>query len=217
MPRASARHGAGALIWVIGARTRPRNHRGMTPIVRRLLWLNALAFALELVWPAVVDAGALWPLAHGFRPWQLLTHAFLHGGLGHLATNLFGLWMFGRDVERVLGSRRFLELYLASVLCAAGAQLLATALTHETEPTLGASGGVFGILGAFALLFPRRVILLLFPPIPLPAPLFVALYALFELFAGVSGAQAGVAHFAHLGGLAGGLLALRHWRRQAWA
>ena len=153
---------------------------------------------------------ALWPLGEGFRVWQVITSAFLHGSIFHLAVNMFGIWMFGRDIERALGPARFIQLYAVSVLSAAFAQLVVTAF-GDPVPTVGASGGLFGLLVAYAMLFPRRQIMLLFPPIPMRAPVFVALYAAFELYAGMSGTLSGVAHFAHLGGLAGGFLLLRHW------
>lgn len=186
----------------------------MTPRMTYLLLIaNVLVFGLETVaGDALLRTFALWPIGAGFQPWQVLSCAFLHGSLAHLATNMFGLWMFGRDVERRLGAPRFLQLYLVSVLCASAAQLAVGALGHDPQPTVGASGGLFGVLGAFALLFPRRVIVLLFPPLPLPAPLFVLLYALVELYAGVYGTMNGVAHFAHLGGLVGGLALLWRWR-----
>lgn len=156
---------------------------------------------------------ALWPLGAGFQPWQLVSSAFLHGGMLHLAVNMLGVWTFGRELERALGSARYLWLYAASVLTAALTQLIAVQF-GKPVPTVGASGGLFGLLAAYAMLFPHRKLLLLFPPIPLPAPLFVVLYAAFELYAGVTGTLSGVAHFAHLGGLVGGVLVLRSYRRR---
>ncbi|HVT34879.1 MAG TPA: rhomboid family intramembrane serine protease [Nevskiaceae bacterium] len=180
-----------------------------------LLALNLAGFGVELaLGEDAITLGALWPLGAGFAPWQLLTSAFLHAGIAHLATNMFGLWMFGRDVARVLGARWFLALYGASVLSAALAQLAVTSL-GDPVPTLGASGGVFGVLGAFAMLFPRRPVALLFPPVVLPSRVFVVVYALIELASGMEGWNAGVAHYAHLGGLAGGWWVMRRWRRAA--
>ena len=141
-----------------------------------------------------------------------MSYAFLHGGAAHLGLNMFALWMFGRDCERTLGARRYLTLYFAAVLSAAAVQLVVATLARSPYPTIGASGGVFGVLLAYAVLFPARRILLLFPPIPLPAWLFVTLYGLIELANGVLGTAAGVAHFAHLGGMPGAGLALHHWR-----
>lgn len=187
----------------------------MKYVTQTLLVINVLVFGLEAMYgDAFIERFALWPLWHGFAWWQLITSAFLHADPMHLLVNMFGLWMFGRDVERALGSRHFVQLYFLSALTAALAQIVVTALLQQNEPTLGASGAVFGILGAFALLYPKRIIVLLIPPIPLPAPVFVFCYAAIELASGVLGTQAGVAHFAHLGGLAGGIWIVWHWRRQ---
>lgn len=180
-----------------------------------LLAANGLVFLLELkFFGALVTHFALWPLGYGFAPWQLLTSGFLHSGIVHLATNMFGLWVFGRAVENALGSARFLQLYGASLLTGALTQLVVVYALGTQAPTLGASGAVFGILGAFAMLYPRRKMLLLLFPVPIPARVFVVLYALFELGSGVTGSSSGIAHFAHLGGLVGGLLLLRLWRQQ---
>ncbi|WP_444812945.1 rhomboid family intramembrane serine protease [Variovorax fucosicus] len=162
-----------------------------------------------------LDAFALWPIGSGeFLPWQLLSYSFLHGGLSHLVFNMFGLYMFGAELERVWGARRLLVFYFVSVLCAALAQLGVAALSGSMVPTIGASGGLFGLLLGFAMLFPHRKIVPLIPPIPMPAWLFVLLYGLVELGLGVTGSLNGVAHFAHLGGIAGGWLTLRYWRGQ---
>jgi membrane associated rhomboid family serine protease len=158
---------------------------------------------------------ALWPLAHGFLPFQVVTYAFLHGSIAHLFFNMLGLWMFGAELERVWGQPRFMRFYTASVLTAAAAQLLVTVLTGAIYPTVGASGGLFGLLLAYGMTFPNRTIMPLFPPIPMKAKTFVAVYGGLELFLGVTGTQEGVAHFAHLGGMLGGFLMIRYWRGQA--
>ena len=187
-------------------------HRG----VRALLIANVLVFLLSLVAGPTAMAGfALWPISTGlFMPWQLLTYAFLHGGITHLLFNMFGLWMFGSELERVWGSRRFAVFYTVSVLAAAASQLLVTYLLGSKAPTIGASGGLFGLLLGFAMMFPQRKVTPLFPPIPMPAWLFVTLYGVIELTLGVTGSDSGVAHFAHIGGMVGGWLVLRYWRGQ---
>lgn len=188
----------------------------MAPVTYSLIWLNIAVFLLELaLGDAVIERFALWPPGHGFAPWQMISCAFLHANLLHLFLNMFGLRMFGREVEPALGSRRFLLLYFFSTVTASATQLLVTWMLGQAEPTLGASGAVFGVLGAFACIFPRRILMLLFPPIPMPAGVFVFLYAVVELFAGVYGTDAGIAHFAHLGGLVGGLVCIRRWRQPA--
>jgi len=194
----------------------------LTTMVRLLLVLNIAIYLLQgVAGDTLIDLFALWPpvappageVAPGFMPWQMVTYSFLHGGPLHLAVNMLALWMFGRAIEDVLGSRRFALHYLASVVTAAATQMLVATVAGEVYPTVGASGGVFGLLLAFGLFFPRQRIWLVLPPIPMPAWLFVTLYALVELVLGVTGTQAGVAHFAHLGGMLGSYLMLRHFAR----
>lgn len=187
----------------------------LPPAIQALILSNVILYFAQGMVPGLTPALALWPIGSGeFAPWQLLSYAFLHGGLTHLLFNMLGLWMFGADLERVWGSRRLLVFYVVSVLGAAVTQLAVAAATGGMYPTVGASGGLFGILVGFAMMFPTRKIVPLIPPIPMPAPVFVALYGGLELFFGVTGSFAGVAHFAHLGGLAAGWLLIRYWRGQ---
>lgn len=186
----------------------------MPPVTLNLLIANVAAFVLlPTLAPGLFGWLALWPLESGrFAPWQLVSYSFLHGGLAHLAFNMFGLWMFGAELERVWGARRFATFYFCSVLAAAVTQMAVSQFSGSTVPTVGASGGLFGLLVGFAIVFPQRRITPLFPPIPMPAPVFVALYGGIELLLGVTGSASGIAHFAHLGGIAGGWLVLRYWR-----
>ena len=188
----------------------------MPPLTQALIIANVAVFLLEqLLGNAITGWFALWPIGSGlFMPWQLGSYAFLHAGLTHLAFNMFGLWMFGGELERLWGPRRLALFYGVSVLTAAAVQLLVTAVLGSAVPTIGASGGLFGLLIGFAMVFPRRTITPLLPPIPMPAWLFVTLYGLLELTLGVTGSASGVAHFAHLGGLLGGWLVMRYWRGQ---
>jgi len=163
---------------------------------------------------ALFDALALWPLGSGFAPWQLASYALLHGGLLHLAFNMYGLWMFGSALEQLWGPRRLLQFYVVCVLAAGAVQLLVASGAPVPYPTVGASGGLFGLLLGYAMMFPQRTLMLLFPPIPMPAWLFAVLFGLLELTLGFAGAQTGIAHFAHLGGMVGGWLMLRYWRGQ---
>ena len=186
----------------------------LPPVTQALILINVAAFLLDSLTGSMLSQfGALWPIGANFMPWQIVTYAFLHGNITHLLFNMFGVYMFGADIERVWGTRRFLTFYMVSAVSAAAAQLIITSLTGSPYPTVGASGALFGLLLAFAIMFPRRVIMPLFPPIPMRAPIFVVLYGGLELFLGVTGTQAGVAHFAHLGGMAGGYLLLQYWRR----
>ena len=157
---------------------------------------------------------ALFPLASGhFMPWQVVTYAFLHGSTLHLFFNMLGLWMFGAELERLWGARRYWQFLLAGVLAAAVAQMIITFITGSRVPTVGASGGLFALLLAFGMLFPNRIIMPLFPPIPMKARTFVFVFGALELLL-VLGGSSGVAHFAHLGGMVGGFLMIRYWRHQ---
>jgi membrane associated rhomboid family serine protease len=189
--------------------------------VKSLVAANVLVFALQgLSHGALELPFALWPLqpiegAPHFHLWQIITYAFLHstGNITHLLFNMLGVWMFGSEVERYVGPRRLLACYFASVVTAALSQLFIPMLFGAPPaPTIGASGGVFGLLLAYAFLFPRRKVIPLIPPIPMPAWLFAAFYAGVELFLGVTGTLSGVAHFAHLGGMAGSALVIMRWR-----
>jgi membrane associated rhomboid family serine protease len=193
----------------------------MTPVVRNIVIACVAGFVLQN-WAApglVVDL-ALWPLHDlpvwpSFQPWQLVTYAFLHGDFMHLFLNMFALYMFGSSIEEVMGPRRFLAYYFVCVVSAAVAQLIVQGVMGGApRPTVGASGGVFGLLLAYGLAFPHRKLMLIFPPIPMPAWLFVTLYGLLELYMGIFARGSNVAHFAHLGGMAGGIVMILYWSRR---
>jgi membrane associated rhomboid family serine protease len=187
----------------------------LPPITQALLLINVALFCVDFVMGGMLSAFfALYPVGPGFLPWQVVTYAFLHGSIGHLFFNMLGLWMFGGELEQVWGQRRYIQFYTASVLTAAAAQLLMGVVAGPIPPTVGASGGLFGLLLAYGMLFPNRMIMPLFPPIPMRARTFVAVYGALELFFGVTGTASGVAHFAHLGGMLGGYLMIRYWRGQ---
>ncbi len=198
-----------------------------SPFTTRLILVNVAVFVAQIVTgEALVAHFALWPLGRfvvdglvgvvGFHPWQLVTSAFLHANGLHLALNMLALRIFGGDVEAALGGRRSLVLYLAAVLSAAAVQLLVVSAAGGTPyPTIGASGGVFGMLLAFGVLYPRRIVTPLFPPMPMPAAFLVMLYGAIELASGLFGTMAGIAHFAHVGGMVGAYVALRCWRTPA--
>jgi membrane associated rhomboid family serine protease len=199
-----------------GLATENNNSRMPTlpPVTQALLLINVGIFCLQFLFGFWIDRlFALWPLSGGFLPWQVVTYAFLHGSIGHLFFNMLGLWMFGAELERVWGPRRFMQFYTASVLAAAATQLIVT-FNSSPYPTVGASGGLFGLLLAFGMMFPNRMILLLIPPIPMKAKYFVAIFGVLELGFGVFGSSSGIAHFAHLGGMLGGYLMIRFWRGQ---
>ncbi len=189
--------------------------------------LIAVTVAAFLVQGASGDAFeilfALWPLqaasdGHSyFHVWQIVTYAFLHDTrhVTHILFNMLGVFMFGAPVERYVGARRLYACYFAAVVTAALTQLIVPPLMGAPPAaTVGASGGVFGLLLAYAALFPQAKVVLLLLPDPLPARMFDTLYAAVELFLGVTSTQSRVAHFAHLGGLVGAALVLVAWRRQ---
>ncbi len=188
--------------------------------VKSLIAANVVVFLLQGASKGTMeDLFALWPVqpieGHSyFHVWQIITYAFLHGNITHIAFNMLGLWMFGAEIERYVGPRRLLACYFASVVTAALSQLIVPSLLGAPPgPTIGASGGVFGLLLAYALMFPNRKVVPLIPPIPMPAWLFATLYAGIELFLGVTGSLSGVAHFAHLGGMIGSAVTVMQWRR----
>ncbi len=197
------------------------------PVVKFLLISNiALFLAQQFMFDFLVTWFALWPLGTpdviftpqgaarvpDFLPWQLITYSFLHGNLLHLFFNMFALWMFGMQIENAWGSRTFAVYYFTCVVGAALIQLVVAAQAGDTYPTLGASGGLFGVLLAFGMMFPEQRLILLFPPIPIKAKWLVIGYGAIELWAGVTGAVPAVAHFAHLGGMLFGFILIQYWR-----
>jgi membrane associated rhomboid family serine protease len=199
------------------------------PVIKNLLILNVLVFLAQIVPETnriLINWFGLWPLGGTpiiglgeFWPWQLLSYGILHGSPSHLLFNMFALWMFGVQIENTWGSQRFLVFYFACVIGAALIQMPVVTWDFLASggdprwwvPTIGASGGVFGILLAFGMMFPDQPIYLYFL-FPIKAKWFVIGYGLIELFAGVSGSSSAVAHFAHLGGMLFGFLLIQYWR-----
>lgn len=201
----------------------------LPPVTLGLLIANIAIYLLQRMTGALLVVHfALWPLGPehvlgvdthgnivtvGFRIWQLVTYGFLHGGFQHIFFNMLALFIFGGPIERAFGRRAFLLYYFVCLVVAAASQLaVIELLSGGFYPTLGASGAIFGLLLAFGMLYPRERIMLLFPPIPMPAWLFVSGYVVLELVLGVTGTQAGVAHFAHLGGALAGFVMILYWR-----
>ncbi len=182
------------------------------PITQALMLINVALFCLDYVLGNLLSSWlSLYPVGLGFMPWQIVTYAFLHGSFNHLFFNMLGIWMFGAELERLWGPKRYIQLFIASVITAALLQL-AVNLLVAPRPTLGASGGLFGLLLAFGMMFPNRIIMPLIPPIPMKAKFLVAIYGGLELLLGVTGTASGVAHFAHLGGMLGAFILIRYWR-----
>jgi len=203
------------------------------PVTKNLLIINVIFYLATLVGEDfMVGTFALfYPTSPFFRWWQPLTHMFMHGGFWHIFFNMYTLLIFGTPVEQALGSKRFAILYFVAGLgavalhlgvqylqvqhfLAAGTPAAQLSITRILRtPTVGASGAIYGILMAFAMIHPDAVLTLIFPPIPLKAKWWVLIFAAIELFTGVTGTLDGVAHFAHLGGMLFGFLLIRYWQR----
>ena len=215
----------------------------VTEVVKHLLIINVLMYlgtmllgdpshgtSLDLVNERLTDF-SLWgryrlamffPTSEYFRPYQIVSHMFMHADIGHLFFNMFAVFMFGPPLEATWGPKRFLFFYL---LTGFGSVLLHTlvrgieiywfgeSMFAANVPSLGASGAVFGLLVGYGMLFPDNRIMLLFPPIPLKAKYFVLIYAGVELFMGLGNLNTGVAHYAHLGGALFGFLLILYWRK----
>jgi len=188
----------------------------LPPVTRNLLIANVAVFLLQQVMGDVMlQYFALWPLGSGlFGVWQIVTSAFLHGGVTHILFNMIALYMFGGAIERTLGARNFTIYYFVCAIVASLLQLAVLWFFPPTEygPTLGASGAIFGLLLAFGMMYPHEKVMLMFLPIPMPAWLFVTGYAIVELTMGMTGIEPGVAHFAHIGGMLGGIVLIQYWR-----
>ncbi|MDH3750729.1 MAG: rhomboid family intramembrane serine protease, partial [Gammaproteobacteria bacterium] len=150
---------------------RPRSRSAIPNVIFALLVINGVVFALQQLNPRLLIINfALWPAGvpgSPFMPWQLITYGFLHGNLTHILFNMFGLWMFGRELELMMGQKRFLTYFFTCVVGAGIVQLIVAGTQGALYPTIGASGGVFGILLAYGLTFPNRMVVLMFPPIPM--------------------------------------------------
>lgn len=197
------------------------------PVVKKLIIINIIFFLVTMAAPRLIIYLGLLPFAvtHGHWYWQFFTYMFLHGGFWHILFNMYALWLFGSEVEGALGSNSFLRFYMVTGIGAGVITYLFD--VHGRIPTVGASGAIFGILVAYAMMFPNRIILAFFI-IPMRAWQFVVLFGILELFASVSsyaGRGGGIAHNAHLGGLGIGFLYIRYgdrlryyWRgfRRSW-
>ncbi len=186
---------------------------GLTPVVRMLLIANGVAFVVSIMAQAAGLGSVIYWLMltpyrviHSLAIWQFVTYLFLHGGLFHLLFNMFALWMFGSELERAWGARRFLNYYLVAGI---GAGLTVVLVNpNSLAATLGASGAIYGVLLAYGLLYPNRMILVYFF-IPVPAKYFVMIIGAIAFLSSLSSPGDGISHLAHLGGLVFGFLYLR--------
>lgn len=216
--------------------------KNIPPVTRNLLFINIIIFMVQQVLNQSAytglggdvlseSFGLHFYLADDFRLWQIVTYMFLHGSWSHVLLNMFSLWMFGRVIEQTMGQKRFLIYYFVCGIVAGLCQELwqtaeffylggAADLSNPMIglylngwQTIGASGAIYGILLAFGMTFPNERIMLLFPPIPMKAKYFVVAFGAIELFSAFY-SNGNVAHIAHLGGMLGGYLLIRHWRKQ---
>ena len=204
------------------------------PVTRSLLIVNVIMFVATLINESFMIGtfAMFYPASPLFRWWQPLTHMFMHGGWWHIFFNMYTLVMFGMVVERALDTKKFLILYFVTGLGAVALhtgvewlqvrQALASTdpaaqqdvLTLLRTPMVGASGAIYGVLVAFAMLYPEARMTLIFPPVTLDAKWMVAIFIGIELLTGITGTQMGVAHFAHLGGALFGFLLILYWRKR---
>ena len=209
---------------------RPSMWSMMTPVVKNLIIINIIvAIGTWIVGDSMFGKFSLFAFESPFfRPWQLLTYMFMHGGFWHILFNMYTLMIFGIALERVWGSKRFLIFYL---VCGLGAGLCHALIMHFQissmlsagqmaaayklmgVPTVGASGAIYGILLGYGMLYPNNILQLIFPPVALKAKWFVVIFAVIELATGLLGTNDGVAHFAHLGGMLFGLILILIWKK----
>src|SRR6266403_2498839 len=183
----------------------------VTPAVKFLLIANTVVFLLQLFLPSqVIFLFGLVPsmIWHEFYIWQLFTYQFLHGGLFHLLFNMLAVWMFGCDLERRWGTNFFLRYYFITVI---GSGILNTLFVpNQLAPSIGASAGVYGILLAYGLIYPNRIVYFYFF-FPIKMKHFVWIIGAIALYSSITAGQSGIAHLAHLGGMVFGYVYLRGW------
>lgn len=195
--------------------------RNLPPVLKNILTINIIVFVATLMAQSrgsyIMDRLFAFyaPSSPYFRIWQPVTYMFMHGGWLHIFFNMYTLVIFGGIVERMIGSRKFLIFYLLCGLGAAGLHYLVTSLIGGSlVPMVGASGAVYGVLVAYAMLFPDSRMTLIFPPVTLSAKWMVLVFVGIEMLTGVTGSMEGVAHFAHLGGMLAGYLLILYWKKR---
>ena len=184
--------------------------------VKHIILINVLMLVLTyLNNPLMSKWFALNPISFIWKPWQLVTYMFMHGGFGHLFFNMYTLFIFGSVLENVWGTKKFLTFYFVTGIGAALVNIGVQYLTGSFALTVGASGAIYGILMGYAMLYPDSTLTLLFPPVSMKAKWFVLIFAGIELLLGISNNPAdNVAHFAHLGGLVFAFLLLMFWKKR---
>ena len=208
----------------------------MPPVVKNLIVINVLMYLITAITGnCMYENFALFYFKSPFfKPYQLVTHMFMHGGFTHILFNMYTLYIFGCVLERVWGSQKFLFYYFVTGI---GAALLHMGVMYLqlrgyiadfnagdmfaqssiqsilVTPTVGASGAIYGLLLAYGMLFPDNIMQLIFPPVALKAKWFVIIFGALELLLGLSGRGGNVAHFAHLGGMIFGFFLILYWKK----
>lgn len=208
----------------------------MPPVVKNLIMANVIVYIITMISGNFMyeHFSLFYFKSPFFKPFQLVTHMFMHGGFAHILFNMYALFIFGSVLERVWGSQKFLFYYFVTGIGAALIHLGVMALQlrgYEAAynagdmlartgiqdilltPTVGASGAIYGLLLAYGMLFPNNIMQLIFPPVALKAKWFVLIYGAIELLLGLSGRGGDIAHFAHLGGMIFGYFLILYWKK----
>ena len=207
----------------------PRFLENIPVVTRNLLILNVIMYVATLVNENFMlgTFAMFYPTSPYFHWWQPLTHMFMHGGFWHIFFNMYTLVMFGMVVERALGTKKFLWFYFITGLGAVALHTLiqwveltwlgGDQIAAMRTPMVGASGAIYGVLVAFAMIYPEARMTLIFPPVTLDAKWMVIIFIGLELVTGIGSlnglASLQIAHFAHLGGALFGWLLILLWRK----
>jgi membrane associated rhomboid family serine protease len=188
----------------------------LTPVVQNLIIINVVVFILQSIMPAITYYLVLWNLnMPEFRPYQLFTYMFCHGGFGHIFFNMLMLVFFGPILEEFWGVKRFIIFY---TICGIGAGLFNILMdlffgVGSFQQMLGASGAVYGVLTAFGIIFPNMQLSLLFLPISFKAKYLVMVLGSIAIYSGFRSTPGdNTAHFAHLGGIVVAIIIIQIWR-----
>ncbi len=213
----------------------------MPVVSKNILYINVGAFIATIIFGSRgIDLTNMLGLHYlnspYFRPFQIFSYQFMHGGIMHLLLNMFGLYIFGSRLEQIWGEKRFLFFYL---FCVAGSAIFmfsidafkvyqstgfinplgkideipAEVLDIYRKVTIGASGAIMGLLAAFAMIFPNTELYLMFIPFPIKAKYLAIGYGIIELYLGIANQGQGIAHFAHVGGLIFGVILVFYWNK----
>ena len=208
------------------------------PVIKNIIIINVLVMIMTSLDNSdfmYENFALFYPTSPFFKPWQLVTHMFMHGGFWHIFFNMYTLYMFGVVLEKMWGTKKFLIFYFVTGLGAAALHIFtqyiqvqilmsqfadgsvtAAQAIHAIKmtPTVGASGAIYGVLLGFAMLYPDTILSFIFPPVQVRAKWAMIIFAAIALVLGVTGMGGGIAHFAHLGGMLFGWLLILYWKKK---